>query len=69
MKLVFSREDVLKIVTGHVANLLQCCESNLEASSTYHYSDSIEVTVLDQPRPIPLLHKVVNDFGTNVEVA
>lgn len=69
MKLVFSRDDVLKIVTGHVANLLQCCDSNLEASSTYHYSDNIEVTVLDQPRPIPTLHEVVNDFGQQVEVA
>ena len=69
MKIVLSREDVLRIVTGHVANLLQCCESNLEASSTYHYSDHIEVTVLDKPKPVPTLHEVVNDFGQQVEVA
>lgn len=69
MKLVFSREDVLGIMRLHVADLLECDPENLEASSPYYSDAAIEITVLTQPKPIPTLHKVVTDFGQQVEVA
>ena len=50
MKIVFDRDDILRIITNHVADMLQCSLPNLKANSTMYGGEKVEITVLSEPK-------------------
>ena len=55
MKIVFSREDVQKIVVAHVCNLLQASEANFDVTGPSYSSGDTVVELLDQPKQEPAI--------------